>query len=113
MSASSQTYAEGRSPGLHLRPSEEQQRAAALGTPTFTEFTWSTASGFKGLENDVVVLVGLKDIDDDWHQHVAYVGMSRARTRLDVIIREDCDEKRRELEKELAEKQTSDAEMPL
>jgi 3'-phosphoadenosine 5'-phosphosulfate sulfotransferase len=39
--------------------------------------------------------------------------MSRARTRLHVIIREDCEEKRRVREKELAEKQDSDVEMLL
>ena len=47
--------------------------------------TWSIVSGFKGLENDVVILAGLTDIDDDWYRGVAYVGMSRARTRLHVI----------------------------
>ena len=112
---------------LTNKPSEDEQKALqrlglvqlteehvpALGTPTLTEITWSTVSGFKGLENDVVVLVGVKDIDDDWHQGVAYVGMSRARTGLHVIIREDCDEKRREREKELAEKRGSDVEMLL
>ena len=40
--------------------------------------TWSIVSGFKGLENDVVILAGLTDIDDDWYRGVAYVGMSRA-----------------------------------
>ena len=112
---------------LTNKPSEDEQKALqrlglvqlteehvpTLGTPTLTEITWSTVSGFKGLENDVVVLVGVKDIDDDWHQGVAYVGMSRARTGLYVIIREDCDEKRREREKELAEGRGSDVEMLL
>jgi len=52
-------------------------------------------SGFKGLENDVVILAALTDIETDWHRGVAYVGMSRARTRLHVVIHEDCDGKRR------------------
>ena len=112
---------------LTNKPSEDEQKALqrlglvqlteehvpALGTSTLTEITWSTVSGFKGLENDVVVLVGVKDIDDDWHQGVAYVGMSRARTGLHVIIREDCDERRREREKELGEGRGSDVEMLL
>ena len=42
---------------------------------------WSIVSGFKGLENDVVILAALTDIETDWHRGVAYVGMSRARTR--------------------------------
>ena len=60
-----------------------------------------------------MVLVGVKDIDDDWHQGVAYVGMSRARTRLHVIIREDCDEQRRQREEEWRAKRNSDVEMLL
>ena len=68
-----------------------------LGSASLYDVTWSIVSGFKGLENDVVILAGLTDIDDDWYRGVAaYVGMSRARTRLHVIIREDCDAKRRE-----------------
>ena len=33
---------------------------------------------FKNLENDVVILAALTNIETDWHQGVAYVGMSRA-----------------------------------
>ena len=66
-----------------------------LGTATLQSITWSTVSGFKGLENDVIIVAGLTDIESDWHRGVAYVGMSRARTRLHVIIHEDCDEKLR------------------
>ena len=62
--------------------------------------TWSIVSGFKGLENDVVILAGLTDIDDDWYRGLAYVGMSRARTRSHVLIHEDCDAKRQEREVE-------------
>ena len=83
----------------------------ALGIWTLTETIWSTVSGFKGLENHVVVLFGAKDIDDDWRPGVAYVGMSRARPRLDVFIRQDCDENRREREMSLAERQNSAVEM--
>ena len=46
---------------------------------------WSIVSGFKGLENDVVILAALTDIETDWHRGVVYVGMSRAHTRLHVI----------------------------
>lgn len=42
----------------------------------------------------VVVVAGVTDIEADWHRGIAYVGMSRARTRLHVIIQEDCDGKR-------------------
>jgi hypothetical protein len=52
-----------------------------LGSASLQTITWSIVSGFKGLENDVVILAGLTDIETDWHRGVAYVGMSRARTR--------------------------------
>ncbi len=58
--------------------------------------TWSTVSSFKGLENDVVILAGLDEIDDDWWRSIAYVGMSRARYRLVTILREDCEARRHE-----------------
>jgi hypothetical protein len=61
-----------------------------LGTDTLQSITWSTVSGFKGLENDVIIAAGLTDIESDWHRGVAYVGMPRARTRLHVIIHKDC-----------------------
>jgi hypothetical protein len=71
-----------------------------LGSASLQTITWSIVSGFKGLENDVVILAALTDIETDWHRGVPYVGMSRARTRLHVIIHEDCDGKRREREVE-------------
>ena len=69
-----------------------------LGSASLQYVTWSIVSGFKGLENDVVIVAGLTDIETDWHRGVAYVGMSR--TRLHVVIQEDCDGKRREREVE-------------
>ena len=49
-----------------------------LGTATLQSITWSTVSGFKGLESDVIIVAGLTDIESDWHRGVAYLGMSRA-----------------------------------
>ena len=84
-----------------------------LGSASLQYVTWSVVSGFKGLENDVVIVAGLTDIEDDWHRGVAYVGMSRARTRLQVVIHEDCDTKRREREEEWRGRVDSDVEMLL
>jgi len=39
-----------------------------LGTASLQYVTWSVVSGFKGLENDDVVLAGVKDIAGDWHR---------------------------------------------
>ncbi|NNK44232.1 MAG: hypothetical protein HKP46_16460 [Myxococcales bacterium] len=84
-----------------------------LGTATLQSITWSTVSGFKGLENDVIIVAGLTDIESDWHRGVAYVGMSRARTRLHVLIHEDCGGKRRAREEEWRGRVDSDVEMLL
>lgn len=56
------------------------------GPATLQTITQSTVSGFKGLENVVILVVGFTDIESDWPRGLAYVGMSRARTRLHVII---------------------------
>lgn len=50
--------------------------------------TVATASVFKGLENDVIVLAQIDSIDGDWWTSIAYVGMSRARLRLFVLLPE-------------------------
>ena len=84
-----------------------------LGSASLQTITWSIVSGFKGLENDVVILAALTDIETNWHRGVAYVGMSRARTRLHVIIHEDCDGKRREREVEWEARGEGDVEMVL
>lgn len=103
---------EARLHKMGLRPLCEQD-VPKLGTSLLEHVTWSTISGFKGLENDVAVVVGIEDIDRDWHRSVAYVGMSRARSRLYVVIREDCNAQRKEREKEWKARQDSDVEMLL
>jgi superfamily I DNA/RNA helicase len=84
-----------------------------LGTSALEHITWSVVHSFKGLENDVVVLVGVKDIDGDWHRGVTCVGMSRARNRLHVVLTEGCEKERRQRVKEHEEKRSSDAGMLL
>ena len=39
-----------------------------LGSASLDYVTWSIVSGFKGLENDVVILAALTDIETDWHR---------------------------------------------
>lgn len=57
---------------------------------------WAVVSGFKGLENDVIILVGVDDVVDDWWRSICYVGMSRARTRLCVVLSSECEEIRKQ-----------------
>lgn len=48
--------------------------------------THTTVSSFKGLENDVIVFVGIDRVDDGWWRAVTYVGMSRARVKLYILL---------------------------
>jgi hypothetical protein len=57
-----------------------------LGTEALRFMTHATTSAFKGLENDIIVLCGVDDIMSEWARSVTYVGMSRARVRLYVIL---------------------------
>jgi len=85
----------------------------ALGTTALEHITWSTASGFKGLENDAVIVVGVKGVEKAWSRGVVYVGMSRARTRLYVILSDECDEERQRRLRARREGRSSDIEMLL
>ena len=81
------------------------RRTAVEGTPL--------AYPFIGHPRPKLLVPHLTDVETDWHRGVAYVGMSRARTRLHVIIHEDCDGKRREREVEWEAKGEGDVEMVL
>ena len=65
-----------------------------LGVDTLQSITWSTIFGFKGLENDVVILAGIEEARGRWSRAVVYVGMSRARSHLHVILEEECNKAR-------------------
>jgi hypothetical protein len=90
-----------------------EDTVSALGTTALEHITWSTASGFKGLENDAVILVGVKGVEKPWSRGVVYVGMSRARTRLHVILTDECDEERQRRLRARQERRSSDIEMLL
>ena len=47
---------------------------------------FSTIHSFKGLESQVVIIVDIDDIDEDGPQALMYVGMSRARSLLVLMI---------------------------
>lgn len=50
-------------------------------------FTYGTIAGFKGLENEIVILTDLPDrLDDRRVQAALYVGMTRARTKLYAFV---------------------------
>ena len=66
----------------------------SFGTGSVT--MWAVVSGFKGLENDVLVLVGIEDVDNEWWKAACYVEMSRVRTRLYVLLTKDCEQIRKQ-----------------
>ena len=86
-----------------LREGRKDAKSFVAGTK------WSTVSGFKGLESDVIILVGVENIINDWWRAICYVGMSLARSRLYVVLSSECEEMRRErwgvkLEQEYADR---------
>lgn len=48
--------------------------------------TFSTVSAFKGLENDFIVMTDIDELEPDWWRSVVYVGMSRARVALHLLL---------------------------
>lgn len=51
---------------------------------------FATIHSFKGLESEVVILLGVDKLTQPHGQQVLYVGMSRARLRLYVLLRESA-----------------------
>lgn len=58
------------------------------GEDTTNLIRYSTISAFKGLEADVVILTDINEFQSDWWKSVLYVGMSRARVELIILLPE-------------------------
>jgi hypothetical protein len=50
------------------------------------KFSWSTVQAFKGLEADIVVLLGISDLTSLEERRLLYVGASRARAHLVMFL---------------------------
>ncbi len=57
-----------------------------------TPISFSTIQAFKGMERKAVIVVGIDAVDNDWMRTTLYVGMSRARTSLTLMIRDGARE---------------------
>jgi hypothetical protein len=68
-----------------LEPVTEQNVYDVV-TGAYGSTTFSTVSAFKGLENDYIVFVDVESLEGDWWRSVIYVGMSRARAGLCVLV---------------------------
>ena len=59
-------------------------------TPDTSRIRFSTIAGFKGLEADAVLLTDLEDLDDTETRALLYVGASRAKALLALLLDESC-----------------------
>jgi hypothetical protein len=62
------------------------ENAGSVVSGTNDGISYATVSSFKGLENDFIVLTDVNELTNDWWQSVIYVGMSRARFGLHLIL---------------------------
>src|SRR6185437_4410276 len=65
-----------------------QVRALSEREPAY--LTWCAVDDFKGLESTAVILTGIADLDTKETFRRIYVGCSRARTLLGVLISENA-----------------------
>ncbi len=68
------------------------------GLPEYSEDTigFSTIHAFKGLENSIIIISDIVHLLDDRYRALLYVGMSRARLRLSVLISDSAREEYQE-----------------
>lgn len=62
------------------------QNIPQFATGDLSSITFCSVSTFKGLENDFILLTDVEDLDSEWWRSVIYVGMSRARVGLHLIL---------------------------
>ena len=53
-----------------------------------SQISYTTVSAYKGLEASIVILTDIEEIEGDWWSSVLYVGMSRAKVELIVLLPE-------------------------
>ncbi len=74
-------------PGFFLRPLRKVRHDDA----DSGEVRFATVQGFKGLEARAIVLVGFERFDTEAVRELFYVGASRARAALRILLPEACD----------------------
>ena len=81
-----------RSAAWALRDGDAYQivdaRAASVRASGTPQVAFCTVQAFKGLESPVVVLCDIESVDDREPQSLLYLGMSRARSHLSVLLHE-------------------------
>ena len=56
------------------------------------EIAFSTIQAFKGMESPAIIVAGIDAVDSDWMRTTLYVGMSRAKSMLTLMIHQDARE---------------------
>jgi hypothetical protein len=69
-------------PAAQVTADNAAQVVAGIGD----DLTLCSISSFKGLENDFIVITDIEELDVDWWRAVVYVGMSRARAGLILLL---------------------------
>lgn len=84
---------------LQMMPITEEN-AWRVGSGLLDQITTCTVSSFKGLENDFIVLTDVDELTPEWWRGVVYVGMSRARVGLHLLVNNRlkalCDERQKD-----------------
>lgn len=75
------------SDGVRIDPLSADN-VAAVASGRHPRPTYCSVSSFKGLENDLIVLTDIENLSAEWWRAVIYVGMSRARAGLYVLLQE-------------------------
>lgn len=68
-----------------------EEVAAGLSAKQVEGVTFSTISAFKGLENDFVIVTEVDDLTSERSSALLYVGMTRARAKLFVLLSPEAD----------------------
>lgn len=66
----------------------------------FNKITFSTIHSFKGLENSIIVMTDVNDLTSSTARSLMYVGMSRARQKLFMVISKDLKDKYDDISRE-------------
>ena len=53
--------------------------------------SYSTIHAFKGMENDVIILCGIKFLNTEEDKSVLYVGMTRVKAKLYIIYKAELE----------------------
>lgn len=69
-----------------LRVAEVSEESVEVGRARDQLVRWATFGAFKGLENRAILVSGVSSLESDADRQLLYVGMSRARSRLVVVL---------------------------